>query len=177
MARIIVLIQLVVSAIALSGCASLAPIEVEEAFSFRTIDLNVPADRILTHDLGGRSLNAPVVYPGSIERTSFAERDEAKGFMILEIEGARVSGGHLARWVFHELPARPMFSITIDASGLPARVLSETIGSAITALPDDAVVQLRVEGDLLPGAESVLRAAHLRGLHPPTMTVDLRFRR
>ncbi len=138
---------------------------------------HIHRSQVLTHDLGGRSLNAPVVYPGSIERTSFAERDEAKGFMILEIEGDRVSGGHLARWVFHELPARPMFSITIDASGLPARVLSETIGSAITALPDDAVVQLRVEGDLLPGAESVLRAAHLRGLHPPTMTVDLRFRR
>lgn len=51
MTRIIVLIQLVVITIALPGCTSLPP-PVEETYSFKTINLNVPADRILTHDLG-----------------------------------------------------------------------------------------------------------------------------
>jgi len=32
----------------------------------------------ITHDLAGRKLPAPVIYPGSTERTSFAEREEEK---------------------------------------------------------------------------------------------------
>jgi DNA repair exonuclease SbcCD nuclease subunit len=42
---------------------------------------------VLKHDLRGRALDVPVIYPGSIERTSFAERDEEKGYFILELEG------------------------------------------------------------------------------------------
>ena len=41
--------------------------------------------QVLTADLAGRPLAAPVLYPGSIERTSVAERDEPKGYMTLEI--------------------------------------------------------------------------------------------
>jgi DNA repair exonuclease SbcCD nuclease subunit len=48
----------------------------------------------LTHDLRRRALAAPVLYPGSIERTSIAEADEEKGYMIVavtrEAEHARV---------------------------------------------------------------------------------------
>ncbi len=40
--------------------------------------------QVLTHDLGGQPLAAPVFYPGSVERTSFAERDEPKGYVWLE---------------------------------------------------------------------------------------------
>ena len=46
----------------------------------------------------------------------------------------------------------------------------------LLGLSDDAVVYLRVEGDLAPGAGEVIRAARLRRMHPPTMTVELRFR-
>ena len=35
--------------------------------------------QVLTHDLASRPFAAPVIYPGSVERTSFAERDEKKG--------------------------------------------------------------------------------------------------
>ena len=52
--------------------------------------------QVLTHDLAGRKLAAPVLYPGSIERTSFAERDETKGYLILEIEPS-ADGGRLDR--------------------------------------------------------------------------------
>lgn len=133
--------------------------------------------QVLTQDLAGRAMEAPVIYPGSIERTSMAERDEAKGFMILEIEGHRQSGGVISSVSFEELPARPMFSVTIDASGLEAKALAKAIAKEFGSMPDDAVVQLRVSGDLEPGSDAVIRAANLRTLHPTTMTVDLRFRR
>ena len=34
--------------------------------------------QVLTQDLGGRPLGAPVFYPGSVERTAFAEEGESK---------------------------------------------------------------------------------------------------
>jgi exonuclease SbcD len=40
--------------------------------------------QVLTHDLSGQPMAAPVFYPGSVERTSFAERDEPKGYLWLE---------------------------------------------------------------------------------------------
>ena len=133
--------------------------------------------QVLDRDLAGRAIAAPVVYPGSVERTSRAERDEAKGFMILEFEGDARCGGRLEKETFYELPARPMFDVTIDASGLGPETLSETIQRELEALPGDAVVQLRVEGELVPEAAEMIRAARLRAMHPETMTVDLRFRR
>jgi DNA repair protein SbcD/Mre11 len=54
--------------------------------------------QVLTRDLGGRSLAAPVFYPGSIERISAAERNEAKGFVMLELDPAE----RVAAWTFHE---------------------------------------------------------------------------
>ena len=133
--------------------------------------------QVLDRDLGGRALAAPVYYPGSVERTSLAERDEAKGFMILEFEADARRGGRLVKNTFHELPARPLFAVAIDASGLGAATLSETIQRELEALPGDAVVQLRVGGELVPEAAEMIRAARLRAMHPPTMTVDLRYRR
>ncbi len=51
-----------------------------------------------------------VVYPGAIERTSFAEREEQKGFYVIEINNGKV------KFLFKELPSRNM--VTIDLRGL-----------------------------------------------------------
>ena len=58
--------------------------------------------QVLTTDLFGRRLAAPVVYPGSIERTSHAEDGEAKGFVTMQLEPGS-DGGRLRSWEFHEL--------------------------------------------------------------------------
>ena len=41
--------------------------------------------QVITNDLRGRAIDTPILYPGSIERTSLAEIDETKGFMLLNI--------------------------------------------------------------------------------------------
>lgn len=64
--------------------------------------------QVLSTDLAGRPIAAPVFYPGSIERTSSAERDEAKGYLALELAPDPARGGRVMSWAFHELPARPM---------------------------------------------------------------------
>jgi DNA repair exonuclease SbcCD nuclease subunit len=137
---------------------------------------HIHRSQILTRDLSGRVLRSPVLYPGSVERTSLAERDEPKGYLTLEIEPERTSGGRLVDWRFHHLPARPMEVVSVDATGLAAENLERLLRDEFDRLPVDAVVQLRVEGALPADSVEVVRAARLRRLHPPTMTVELRFR-
>jgi exonuclease SbcD len=132
--------------------------------------------QILTRDLAGRALRSPVLYPGSVERTSFAERDEPKGYLLLEIEPDWTSGGQLADWRFHQLPTRPMEMVTVDATGLAPEDFERALRDEFERLPIDAVVQLQVEGNLGRESGEVIRAARLRRLHPSSMTVELRFR-
>lgn len=132
---------------------------------------HIHRSQVLTHDLAGRPLGAPVLYPGSVERTSFVEREEQKGSLILEVEPGR-DGGRLVRWTFVRLPARPMVETTFDVSGLRAEHLARSLRRWLGELPTDAVVRLRIEGRPVPGAERVLSAASLRALAPATMNVD-----
>jgi exonuclease SbcD len=119
--------------------------------------------QVLTVDLRGRPLSVPVLYPGAIERTSFAERDEPKGYLTLELapEG---EGGALARWTFHPLPTRPMVLL----QGAPPRPL-EWLRQRLAELPPDAIVRLRLPPEQARG----LRAAQIRALAPSSMNVSL----
>ncbi len=133
--------------------------------------------QVLERDLAGRELATPVFYPGSVERTSFAERHEGKGFYTITVAPGPDPGGTVVDHVFHELPARPMCVVAVDPTGLDAEALSHRLTEEFSGLDPDSVVQVRVQGDLVPGAEVALRVANLRSLHPPTMNVDLRMRR
>jgi DNA repair exonuclease SbcCD nuclease subunit len=135
---------------------------------------HIHRSQVLTRDLGGQLLAAPVFYPGSIERTSLAESEEPKGFLILELETS-TGDGRVARWVFHELPARPMCTIALDVANLSPTELESKIRESFAGLAEDSVVTLRVSGVLEAGSEEVIRASTLRRLHPPTMSVTLRY--
>jgi DNA repair protein SbcD/Mre11 len=133
---------------------------------------HVHRHQVLRRDLRGRPLAAPVVYAGSVERTSFAERDEVKGFVMASI-GAGGPGGRLLDCEFRPLPARPMRVYEV-AEVSPASDLEGEIRAAIAAAPPDVVLQLRVP-ESLAGTE-VLRAARLRALGPPTANVTVSVR-
>jgi exonuclease SbcD len=65
---------------------------------------HIHRQQVLTSDLDGRPLAAPVFYPGSTERTSGAERYERKGFLTMQM-AADSDGGRVCGWKFHELSA------------------------------------------------------------------------
>lgn len=130
--------------------------------------------QVLTHDLGGRPLAAPVFYPGSVERTSAAERDETKGFLTLEVE-ADGDGGRIRDWRFHELPARPMIDVDLDPSGLGAEALAERLRGELGRIDPDAVVRVRVVGVVEGSAAGVLGASSVRAMAPASMTVSVSF--
>lgn len=117
--------------------------------------------QVLQQDLRGRTMATPVLYPGSVERTSFAEKDEPKGYLILELNPEQPRP--LTGWKFTQLPARPMVQATLDAqSGAWDTQLMNVLG----ATPQDAVLQLRVRGPLDELGRAVLRAENLRSLAP-----------
>jgi DNA repair exonuclease SbcCD nuclease subunit len=63
--------------------------------------------QVLKADLSGRSIAAPVFYPGSTQRTSAAECGEAKGYVTLAFEPAAEGTGSIRGWTFHPLPDVP----------------------------------------------------------------------
>jgi DNA repair exonuclease SbcCD nuclease subunit len=128
--------------------------------------------QILTHDLAGRPIAAPVLYPGSIERTSVAEADEDKGFMMVDVtcDGPSAAIG----WQFHQLPARSLVRREIALESVPDDTLEAAITSLIAECEADAVLTLRIVGTPTEHGRRVLAAANLRRLAPPTMNVDLK---
>jgi DNA repair exonuclease SbcCD nuclease subunit len=129
--------------------------------------------QVLTHDMAGRSLAAPVIYPGSVERTSFAERQESKHYAVVTIRFLDPPRGQLGEVFFAPLPARPMVSLEVALDELDGQPLASHLKRQLAALEPDAVVRVRITG---PGAEDVrqtLTAACLRELAPATMNVDL----
>ena len=127
---------------------------------------HVHRHQVLTFDLAGRPLDAPVIYPGSVERTAFAEMGETKGYVVLDFEPASRPDRWRVRADFRPLPARPMVVAEVRASGLDAAGLRRGIDAALAALPADAVVRLRVLGPVHDDARGVLAAAALRALAP-----------
>jgi len=128
--------------------------------------------QVLQKDLTGRALNAPVFYPGSIERTSFAEKAESKGYLILEFDTRKTSAEALRNWAFHRLPTRPMVRLDLHAAGMSAPQIRSWIGSRLHEIPADCVVKLKVHGHLTAEAMTVFRASNLRGLAPEAMNID-----
>ncbi len=118
--------------------------------------------QVLEVGLDGRPLTAPVIYAGSVERTSFAERYETKGYRILSFDE---SGLVDAR--FFPLPSRPMEVIDLETDGLDAAAAGRTLRFALARMPQDAVVRVRVVGPHL------LSAAQVREATPPSMTVEM----
>jgi exonuclease SbcD len=129
--------------------------------------------QVLTTDLRGRALPTPVIYPGSIERTSFAEREEEKGFVVLDVAPGDARGGVLRQWTFRALPARPMVIEEIQAGGADRAAAERLVADAIHRAPADAVLRIRVRGVPAAGGFAALRAASMRALTPPAMNVEL----
>ncbi|MHC5038194.1 MAG: metallophosphoesterase family protein [Planctomycetota bacterium] len=133
--------------------------------------------QVLTHDLEGWDLAAPVFYPGSIERTSFVERLEPKGYLLLDVGPGERRGGVVRRWSFESLPARPMVDEILQAEGLSPEAMRSKLRGFFSRTDPDAVVRLRVRGRVPPETLPVLRAESLRALAPPTLNVELSFPR
>ena len=131
--------------------------------------------QILRSGLDGKGLGAPVFYPGSIERTSFAERNEVKGYLILEITLPPNMRRPTVSHQFIPLPTRPMVSFDLNAGEVTPQNILSTIGKLLDGLAADSVVRISFRGILPETVKGRLTAQHIRNLAPDSMNVALSF--
>lgn len=134
---------------------------------------HIHRSQVLREDLRGRQLAAPVIYPGSIERTSFAERKEEKHFAIVEVAESDKQGGYLAEVEFVPLPTRPMVNLLVASGGMRQEQLRAKLRKDLLELDPDSVVRIQVRGEIPREYLEVLSAAHLRRIAPPSMNITL----
>lgn len=153
-------------------------------FRFRTGDEVVPRDWVPSgfdyvaagHIHRHQVLTTPhrngprIVYAGSTDRISFAERDEPKGAVLLETTRKRL------RYRFIEHTVRPLASLPLDLTNMSQDQIRDAARDLIKPLPNGAVTALRLTGTAAPGALRGLQLSqHCRALRPDLrLTVSFR---
>jgi DNA repair exonuclease SbcCD nuclease subunit len=125
----------------------------------------------LTHTLDSRPLPAPVIYPGSIERTSFAERFESKYFVIIKIDPSLGDRNPVVE--YHQLASRPMVKLEIPTTSFCLNNLKSTIRSELSTLAADSIVRIQLSGPNTESFQKALSTNFLRTIAPPTMNISM----
>jgi len=108
------------------------------------------------------SENPPVVYSGSLERVDFGEKDEEKGFYVVDIESDPATGKRRVSFDFHPVNARRFLTIEAapEADDLdPTATVLRAIAGQATGIRD-AVVRLNI--NLPSSIEGQLRNNEIR---------------
>ena len=107
----------------------------------------------------------PVIYPGSIERTAFAEKEEEKGFYEIEFEDDQNYS-----YQFLKLNARPMVDVLLTSEEYTESSLQKEIRHKILDLPVDSILRFKLtNNDNLP----LLNVKLLDSIIPPTMNYQV----
>ncbi len=109
----------------------------------------------------------PIIYPGSIERTAFAEMDEEKGFYEINIdENLEIS------YQFIKLYARPMVDVLLEKDSYTSSTLKEEILMQIKDFPGDSIIRFKMKN---PNNLSFLTVKFLDAIIPATMNYQVRY--
>lgn len=127
----------------------------------------------LTQTLGGEPLAAPVIYPGSIERTSVAERFEEKSFKLIKLSWE--NGKLIQKLETIPLPARPMVKVTVPVGDYPPDQVLVHIQSQLSLLKPDAVVRVELTGRRADQVQRSISASRLRSCGPGSMNISFGF--
>jgi DNA repair exonuclease SbcCD nuclease subunit len=123
----------------------------------------------LTQSLSGEPLSVPIIYPGSIERTSVAERFEEKSFNLIQL--AWKGGRPNLEVETHPLPIRPMVKVTLPVENFPPDQVLVQIRDRLSLLKPDAVVRVELTGPRAEGVQRLISAASLRAAAPGSMNI------
>ncbi len=136
--------------------------------------------QILGKPAGKSEQHPPVIYPGSTERTSFAEKDEKKGFYEIELSKINEDSWGIQQLKFIELPARSMEDLSLEGWLSPDK-LNGFLRQKLGEMDPDSIVRLRCDPQLDPQVKSKITGKFLREIMPETMnfqfSADFRQRR
>jgi DNA repair exonuclease SbcCD nuclease subunit len=114
----------------------------------------------------------PVIHPGSTDRTSFAEKDETKGFFLLEIEGES-NPSRIHNIQFIEIPTRPMIRVDLQLIDPKPGLLTTRLKEILGRLQPDSIVQIRINQTFPQSILREISGPNLRRLAPETMNVSI----
>ena len=137
---------------------------------------HIHREQVLTRDLAGMPIASPVIYAGSTERTSFAEKNEQKGYYVIDLAPTGSGTGRIRSKRFAHLATRPMIDLSLPADTGSYDALAQDLCRALSGLDPHAIVRITLEGPACETAGRALRAGVLRRLAPSTMNVSLRSR-
>lgn len=123
----------------------------------------------LTQTLDGTPLEVPVIYPGSIERTSVAERFEEKSFNLIQLWWE--DGKPIFELETHPLPTRPMVKVTVPVRDYKPEQILVHIRSQLALVKPDAVVRVELIGSRAERIQRAISAASLRDAAPGSMNI------
>ena len=129
---------------------------------------HIHRQQILNSNRDGEGVSPVVIYPGSTERTSFAERDERKGFYDITLSGSNDVRWEIEKLDFLELPARPMADITLDKTLTPGSMPDFILVEASKFDPQ-SIVRLRCDPEIDPEVKKIVTSRFLREILPETM--------
>jgi DNA repair exonuclease SbcCD nuclease subunit len=122
----------------------------------------------ITHCLNHKPLAALVIYPGSVERTSFVEREEVKKYVILKIDS---QGSVDVQFI--PLKTRRMINLIYEAVNPDKESVIRQLQDMLRHIDADAVVRIQIKGKAVRDIEDILSAQLLRSIAPPTMNISL----
>ena len=134
---------------------------------------HIHRSQLLTRDLEKRRMAAPVIYPGSIERTSFAERFEDKHYVTIQIDP--LAQDKIAQVDFHKLATRPMIKLEIPAQNQSLETVTKSIQNKLHTLDSESIVRLQLNGLISKQVESTMTASYLRSIAPESMNISLAY--
>ena len=125
----------------------------------------------IKNSLDQKQSTVPVIYPGSIERTSFAEREEKKYYVMITIHPIHRKDKLVTK--YHQLPTRPMIKTVIDVQNCDLEKIKPIIKNQLSTFDPHAVVRIKLSGSGADDLREKLSDSHLRALGPATMNMSL----
>jgi DNA repair protein SbcD/Mre11 len=108
----------------------------------------------------------PIIYSGSVERTSFQEMSEPKGYYEIEMV-KKNSGWRADKIAFRELYARPMIDLYLDEIASRSN-WEELLKEKLSHLDKNSIVRLKLKNK---NVNFSVTAEQLRKIFPETMNV------
>ena len=127
--------------------------------------------QVLTHGLDGKKMKSKVFYPGSIERTSFAEKNETKGYIIFDCIPSK-GGGKINKFQFVDLPSRPMEEIIMKINNFSKVELINQIVQKTSEIDKNSILRLKIINNKKSGVFEIPNLEEIRKVLPSSINIS-----
>ena len=117
-----------------------------------------------------------VVYAGSTERTSFAERDETKGYIMAELGSSGDGRGEVRHISFRPVRTRRMYVRRVCMQRYPRTIHPELIASLFNGVEEYAILRIEVLISIENKEAFDLLRKKIRSRCPRDVIIDIRRR-